>query len=57
VVGRLLVMSALVAAAGLPVGIELMGRPFAEGTLIAIAAGFEAHSDHVRLPPTTPPLP
>ena len=43
--------------AGLPVGIELMGRPFAEGTLIAIAAGFEAHSDHVRLPPTTPPLP
>jgi amidase len=44
-------------ADGLPVGLELMGRPFAEETLIAIAAGYEAHTDHRRLPPTTPPLP
>lgn len=41
---------------GLPVGIELMGRPFSEESLIAMAAGYEAHTDHRRLPPTTPPL-
>ncbi|HSV39349.1 MAG TPA: hypothetical protein VLI04_11375 [Nocardioidaceae bacterium] len=36
--------------------VELMGRPFDEATLISIAAGFEAHTDHRMLPPTTPPL-
>lgn len=41
---------------GLPVGLELMGQPFAEPTLIAIAAGYEAHTNHRILPPTTPPL-
>jgi Asp-tRNA(Asn)/Glu-tRNA(Gln) amidotransferase A subunit family amidase len=41
---------------GLPVGFELMGRPFAEPTLIAMASGYEAHTDHRILPPTTPPL-
>lgn len=41
---------------GLPVGIELVGRAFDEATLIAIAAGYEAHTDHRRLPATTPPL-
>jgi Asp-tRNA(Asn)/Glu-tRNA(Gln) amidotransferase A subunit family amidase len=41
---------------GLPIGVELMGRPFAEPTLIAVAAGFEAHTSHRSLPPTTPPL-
>lgn len=41
---------------GLPVGLELMGRAFDEATLISIAAGYEAHTDHRRLPPTTPPL-
>lgn len=41
---------------GLPVGFELMGRPFAEETLIAMAAGYEAHTNHRRLPPATPPL-
>jgi amidase len=41
---------------GLPVAFELMGRPFAEPTLIAMAAGYEAHTDHRLLPPTTPPL-
>jgi len=41
---------------GLPIGLELMGRPFAEETLIAMAAGYEAHTNHRWLPPTTPPL-
>src|SRR5215210_6934846 len=41
---------------GLPIGLEFMGRPFAERTLIAIAAGYEAHTNHRSLPPTTPPL-
>jgi Asp-tRNA(Asn)/Glu-tRNA(Gln) amidotransferase A subunit family amidase len=33
-----------------------MGRQFDEETLIAMAAGWEAHTDHRRLPPTTPAL-
>ena len=41
---------------GLPVGLELMDRAFDEATLISIAAGYEAHTDHRRLPSTTPPL-
>jgi amidase len=40
----------------LPVGLELLGRAFDEPTLIAIASGFEAHTDHLLLPSTTPPL-
>jgi amidase len=44
------------ASDGLPVGLELMGRPFDEATLISIAAGYEAHTDHRRLPASTPPL-
>lgn len=41
---------------GLPVGLELLGRPFDEEALIAIAAGFEAHTDHRYLPSSAPPL-
>ena len=37
-------------------GLELMGRAFDEATLISIAAGYEAHTDHRRLLSTTPPL-
>ena len=44
------------ASDGLPVGLELMGRAFDEATLIAVAAGHEAHAHHRGLPPTTPAL-
>jgi aspartyl-tRNA(Asn)/glutamyl-tRNA(Gln) amidotransferase subunit A len=39
-------------AAGLPVGMQLIGRPFAEGTLLAAGQAFEAATDTVgRLAP------
>jgi Asp-tRNA(Asn)/Glu-tRNA(Gln) amidotransferase A subunit family amidase len=41
---------------GLPVALELLGRPFDEATLISIAAGLEAHTDLRRPPGSTPPL-
>jgi Asp-tRNA(Asn)/Glu-tRNA(Gln) amidotransferase A subunit family amidase len=41
----------------LPVGIELLGRPFSEPTLLKIAYGFEQATKHRRPPPTTPALP
>ncbi len=40
-------------AQGLPVGLQLMARPFAEGTLIRAADAFGALTDwHLRAPPT-----
>jgi amidase len=45
------------AAEGLPVGMELLGRPFAEGVLFTIAYSYEQATQHRRPPPTTPPLP
>jgi amidase len=41
---------------GLPVGLEILGRPWSEPTLIKIASGFEAVTDNRRVPATTPPL-
>jgi Asp-tRNA(Asn)/Glu-tRNA(Gln) amidotransferase A subunit family amidase len=41
---------------GLPIGLELMGRPFAEPTLLALAYSFEQQA-RVRRPPfSAPPL-
>ena len=37
-------------AGGFPVGIELLGRPFAEPTLIALAYSFEQLTRHRRPP-------
>lgn len=43
--------------AGLPVGLEILGRPWSEPTLIKLASGFEAVTDNRRVPDSTPPLP
>lgn len=42
---------------GLPVGLEILGRPWSEPTLIKLASGFEAATNNRRVPETTPPLP
>jgi amidase len=40
-----------------PVGLEILGRPWSEPTLIKLASGFEAVTDNRREPDTTPALP
>ncbi|HEY4406246.1 MAG TPA: amidase family protein [Xanthobacteraceae bacterium] len=41
----------------LPAGIEMLGRPWSEATLIRIAYGYEQATRHRRPPASTPPLP
>jgi amidase len=41
---------------GLPVGLEILGRPWSEPLLIRLASGFEAATDNRRVPSSTPPL-
>jgi len=41
---------------GLPVGLEILGRPWSEPTLIKLASGFEAVTANRRVPKTTPAL-
>ena len=41
---------------GLPVGLELMGRPFTEGMLLQYAYAFEHRTHHRRPPGATPAL-
>jgi amidase len=42
---------------GLPIGLEFLARPFAEGLLIKAAYDYEQTTRHRRPPPTVPPLP
>jgi amidase len=41
-------------ADGLPVGVELLGRPFAEATLLGLAYAYERATSHRRPPSSTP---
>jgi len=41
---------------GLPAGLEILGRPWSEPTLIKLASGFEAVTKNRRVPASTPPL-
>ena len=41
---------------GLPIGIELLGRPWADARLVALAYAFEQQGSRRRAPPTTPAL-
>lgn len=42
---------------GLPVGLEILGRPWSEPTLIKLASGFEAVTKNRKVPASTPALP
>jgi amidase len=42
---------------GLPVGLEILGRPWSEPTLIKLASGFEAVTQNRKVPASTPALP
>ena len=44
-------------AEGLPLSMEILGRPFSEPALIKIAHGYEQASKHRRSPKSTPSLP
>jgi Asp-tRNA(Asn)/Glu-tRNA(Gln) amidotransferase A subunit family amidase len=41
---------------GMPVGLELLGRPFAEADLVKMAYAYEQATHHRRPPALTPPL-
>lgn len=42
---------------GMPFGIEFLGRPFSEPTLISLAYAYEQSTHHRQAPASTPPLP
>ena len=44
------------APGGVPVGIELLGRPFSESTIIKLAYSYEQGTNHRKLPSSTPAL-
>ena len=52
-----IVLPAGLTAAGLPIAIELLGRPFSEGRLLEIAHAYEKVNRPRALPKTTPALP
>ena len=44
------------ASDGMPFGVQFLGKPFSEPTLIKIASGYEAVSKHRKAPSVTPAL-
>jgi len=42
---------------GMPFGVQFLGRPFSEPTLIKVASGYEAATRHRKGPASTPALP
>jgi Asp-tRNA(Asn)/Glu-tRNA(Gln) amidotransferase A subunit family amidase len=52
-----IVVPAGVAADGLPISIEFLGRPFSERRLVELAHAYEQTTRHRIVPKTTPPLP
>jgi Asp-tRNA(Asn)/Glu-tRNA(Gln) amidotransferase A subunit family amidase len=44
-------------ADGLPVGLEFLGRPFSEGTLLKLGYSYEQGTRRRKPPSTTPALP
>jgi Asp-tRNA(Asn)/Glu-tRNA(Gln) amidotransferase A subunit family amidase len=50
-------MRQLTATSSMPYGIEFLGRPFSEPTLIKLAYSFEQATRHRVAPTSTPPLP
>ena len=52
-----IVVPAGMTASGLPIAIEILGRPFSEARLIAIAQAYETASRPRAVPKTTPVLP
>ena len=42
---------------GVPVGLELLGREWSEGTLIRLGYAYELATGHRKAPASTPPLP
>lgn len=52
-----IVLPAGLTASGLPIAIEMLGRPFSEARLIDIARAFEKASPPRAAPKSTPPLP
>lgn len=42
---------------GMPFGVQFLGKPFTEPTLITLASGYEAVSKHRKAPALTPALP
>ncbi len=37
---------------GLPIGLQILGKPFDEGRVLSAAQAFEKATDFVRLPPS-----
>ena len=52
-----IVLPAGLHADGLPIALELLGRPFSEPKLIQLAGAYERRNRTRPIPPTTPRLP